>query len=79
MLPFQGNQRIEVLTGSGSAIQVLFNQRDLGVMGNFGEVVNLVYTIEGAQTPTPTPSPTVTVTPPFQKTTTPTVTPTVQE
>jgi cytoskeleton protein RodZ len=81
VLPFQGNQRIEVLTGSGSAIQVLFNQRDLGTMGNFGEVVNLVYTIDGAQTPTPTPSPTVTVTPPFQNTASPapTVTLTPQE
>ncbi len=81
VLPFQGNERIEVLTGSGSAVHVLFNQHDLGTMGNFGEVVNLIYTIDGAQTPTPTPSPTPTATPRFQKTGSPvpTFTPTLQE
>jgi hypothetical protein len=72
---FDGTQRIEVLTGSGSAIQVLFNQRNLGVMGDFGQVVDLIYTLNGPQTPTMTPSLTPTVTPRFQKT--PTLTPTL--
>jgi cytoskeletal protein RodZ len=70
---FDGAQRIEILTGSGSAIQVLFNQRNLGVMGDFGQVVDLIYTLNGPQTPTMTPSLTPTVTPRFQKT--PTLTP----
>ncbi len=74
-LTFQGSERIEVLTGSGSAIQVLFNQQNLGVMGNFGEVVDRLYTINGVETPTPTSSPTVTPTERFQKT--PTVTRTI--
>lgn len=73
-LNFQGKERIEVLTGSGSAIQVFFNQRDLGTMGNFGEVVDLIYTARGIATPTATPLPTVTQTPRFQRT--PTLTPT---
>jgi cytoskeletal protein RodZ len=71
---FDGVKSIEVLTGSGSGIQIRFNQRNLGVMGNFGQVVDLVYTPNGAQTPTMIPSPTPTVTPRFQKT--PTLTPT---
>ena len=74
-LPFQGNTSIEILTGSGSAIQVLYNQQTLGPMGDFGEVVDRIYTAAGIETPTATSSPTVTLTPRFQKT--PTLTPTV--
>lgn len=69
---FNGNQTIEVLTGSGSAIQIVFNQNNMGVMGNMGQVVNLIYTTTGVQTPTMTPSPTATFTPPNQKSPTPT-------
>jgi cytoskeletal protein RodZ len=69
---FYGVKSIEVLTGSGSGIQVRFNQRDLGLMGNFGQVVDLVYTANGAQTPTMIPTPTSTVTPRFMKTLPPT-------
>lgn len=69
---FDGTQRIEVLTGSGSAIQIVFNQNNMGRMGDLGQVVDLVYTLSGIQTPTMTPSPTVTFTPLFQKSPTPT-------
>ncbi len=62
-LTFDGNERIEVLTGSGKAVQVIFNERDLGLMGSFGEVVNRIYTINGVETPTPTASPTPSITP----------------
>ncbi|HEY3311113.1 MAG TPA: RodZ domain-containing protein [Anaerolineales bacterium] len=62
-LTFDGNERIEVLTGSGTAVQIIFNQSNLGVMGNFGEVVNRIYTVNGVETPTPTPSPTPSITP----------------
>ena len=72
---FQGQQRIEILTGSGSAINLIFNQQDLGTMGNFGEVVDRIYTTSGIETPTPTSSPTITLTPRFQKT--PSATPTI--
>jgi len=74
---FDGVKSIEVLTGSGSGLQIRFNQRDLGLMGNFGQVVDLVYTINGAQTPTMIPTPTSTITPRFQKTATLTPTPTL--
>lgn len=61
--PFSGKDRIELLTGSGAALQVLFNQRDLGTLGLVGQVVGLVFTKEGVRTPTPaatlTPSRTV--------------------
>ncbi len=61
-LSFEGNDSIEVLTGSGSGIQIIYNQQNLGVMGNFGEVVDRVYTSNGVETPTSTPSPTPTIT-----------------
>lgn len=61
-LTFDGDERIEVLTGSGAAVQILYNQQDLGLMGSFGEVVNRIYTLSGVETPTPTPSPTPTIT-----------------
>jgi len=51
---YAGNEKVEILTGNGAAIQVFFNQVDLGPMGLFGEVVHQVYTREGVQTPTPT-------------------------
>ena len=62
-LTFEGSSRIEVLTGSGSAVRIIFNQSDLGVMGNLGEVVYRIYTVNGVETPTPTPSSTPTITP----------------
>lgn len=62
-LQFEGKERIEVLTGSGAAIQVIYNQQNLGVLGSLGEVVHRIYTRNGVETPTPTPSPTGTATP----------------
>jgi hypothetical protein len=73
-LTFDGNDRIEVLTGSGSAVQIIYNQADLGMMGSFGEVVNRIYTVKGIETPTPTTSPTPTVTPKPSPTIRPTLT-----
>ncbi len=72
--PFDGSERIEVLTGDGSAVQIIYNQSDLGVMGTFGEVVDLIYTPKNILKPTPTPSPTPTATQP--STPTPSGTPT---
>jgi cytoskeleton protein RodZ len=72
--PFVAEDQIEVLTGNGAALRVMFNGRDLGLMGNLGEVVSRIYTREGIATGTPTLSPTLTVTP--KVTMTPTLTPT---
>ena len=65
---FSGEERVEILTGNAAALQVFFNDQDEGVLGAFGEVVNLVYTLEGVQTPTVT----VTATPTATARTTPT-------
>jgi hypothetical protein len=69
--PYDGNAQIEVLTGNGRAITILFNQNNLGPMGNFGEVVDHIYTANAILnttatfTPTPsiTPTPTITLRP----------------
>jgi cytoskeleton protein RodZ len=51
---YSGEDKVEILTGNGAAIQVFFNQQDLGPMGLLGEVVHQVFTRQGVQTPTPT-------------------------
>jgi cytoskeleton protein RodZ len=63
--PFNGNSQIEILTGNGAAISILFNQSDLGPMGSIGEVVDRIYTADAILNPTATitPSPTITLTP----------------
>jgi cytoskeletal protein RodZ len=62
--PFIGDSEVEVLTGNGAALQVFYNGADLGVMGDFGEVVDHIYTVQGPLTPTPTVTQTPTITPP---------------
>lgn len=56
---YSGEDKVEILTGNGAAIQVFFNQQDLGPMGLLGQVVHQVFTRQGVQTPTPT----ITITP----------------
>ncbi len=63
---FSGEERIELLTGDGEALQVFFNQQDLGPLGLPSQVVNLVFTPDGMQTPTPTVTLTPTATPRLQ-------------
>jgi cytoskeletal protein RodZ len=62
---FTGEDRIELLTGNGAALQIFLNRQDLGPVGIYGEVVGRVFTLEGMQTPTPAvpPTPTPTSTP----------------
>jgi hypothetical protein len=57
---FSGEEKIELLTGNGAALQVFFNQRELGRLGIYGEVVHTVFTPEGILQPTPTITPTST-------------------
>lgn len=63
--PFEAENQIEVLVGSGAAIRTVYNGRDLGLMGTFGQVVNNIYMGTEIITPTalPSPSPTITLTP----------------
>jgi cytoskeleton protein RodZ len=72
--PFQAESQIEVLVGSGAAIQTVYNGRDLGLMGTFGQVVSNIYTANEIITPTPLPSPTGMSTPSPTATVTPTAT-----
>jgi len=74
---FGGELSIEILTGNAAGVEVIYNQRDLGVMGLYGEVINRVYTAEGMVTPTPivTFTPTPTETPAVTSTPTQTTTP----
>jgi cytoskeleton protein RodZ len=72
--PYQAEARIEVLVGSGAAIRTVYNGRDLGLMGTFGQVVNNIYLSEEIITPTALPSPTITSTLPVTSTVSPTST-----
>ena len=73
--PFDGNIQIEVLTGNGRAISILYNQNNLGPMGNFGEVVDHIYTTNAILNPTATFTPTPSITPIPTATLRPSVTP----
>lgn len=53
---FSGNKRIELISGNASALQVIYNQTDLGTLGASGEVVHLIFTLTEYGTPTLTPS-----------------------
>jgi cytoskeleton protein RodZ len=75
--PFDGNSRIEVLTGNGAAVSILFNQSDLGPMGSLGQVVDRIYTANAILNPTATSTPTPTITPLHSATPTATTTPTL--
>ena len=61
--PFSGIDSIEVTTGNAAALQIFFNQNDLGTIGSFGQVSRLIFTKTGIITPTPlftdTPTPTI--------------------
>lgn len=61
--PFDGNSQIEVLTGNGRAISILYNQNNLGAMGDLDEVVDHIYTSNAILNPTATFTPTPTITP----------------
>lgn len=80
--PFTGYDRIELVCGNGAALTAVFNEQNLGVLGQIGQVVRLVFGEEGVLTPTAqfTLTPTRTSIPtntlrPTQAPSTPTVTP----
>jgi len=62
---FSGEEQVEIITGNAAALQVLFNQKDMGTLGTFGQIIDQIYTVEGVLAPTPsvTPSPTDTLKP----------------
>jgi cytoskeleton protein RodZ len=66
--PFAGNESIELLTGNSAALQVFFNQEDLGILGTFGQVSDVIFTQQGMITPTPLATRTPTTTQPATST-----------
>ena len=58
---FSGAKRIELLTGNAAALQVYYNQNDLGTLGVAGQVVDLIFVPGSVVTATPvltsTPTP----------------------
>ncbi|NMB68533.1 MAG: DUF4115 domain-containing protein [Chloroflexi bacterium] len=72
--PFSGLERIELLTGNGAALQVFYNQSDLGTLGTPGQVVSLIFLPDSLITPTPAFTPTRTATQPATLTPQPTPT-----
>jgi cytoskeletal protein RodZ len=60
--PYEAVDQIEVLVGSGAAIRIVYNGRDMGLLGSFGQVVSNIYLADAIVTPTGAPSPTATIT-----------------
>ncbi len=60
---YTGETQIEILVGSGSAIQLFYNEQDLGSPGLYGQVVNQIFSPTGILAPTPTITPTLAPTP----------------
>ncbi len=61
---FTASNRIELITGNAAALDIVFNQNDLGALGNTGQQVWLIFSREGVQTPTSQFTPTSTRTQP---------------
>lgn len=70
-MEFVANERIEISTGNAAAVRVIFNGQDQGLLGELGQVMIRIWTLEGPITPTPTQTGTPTLTP------TATITPTI--
>lgn len=60
---FQGESSVEVLTGNGAGVRVIYNGQDQGLMGDLGQVVVRLWTLGGVLTPTATQTNTPTITP----------------
>jgi cytoskeleton protein RodZ len=71
---FQG-QVIEVQTGNAGGLRIYANGQNQGLLGNLGQVVIRLWTLQGVVTPTPTSTPTVTIAPRFSPTPTRTLLP----
>jgi cytoskeletal protein RodZ len=53
-LEFYDFETLELLTGNGGVIRVLYNNQDIGFLGEIGQVIIRIWTVEGLVTPTPT-------------------------
>jgi hypothetical protein len=74
---FVAYKQLEFLTGNAGGVKLTLGDQQLPALGDVGEVVIFVWTLQDGQvveiTPTPTPSPTMTPTPKAGRT--PTATP----
>ncbi len=59
---FGAAERIEVQTADAGALQIIYNGRDLGILGAQNALLTLVFSTEAVMTPTATVSPTPTIT-----------------
>ncbi|MCH8327996.1 MAG: DUF4115 domain-containing protein, partial [Candidatus Marinimicrobia bacterium] len=75
---YEAEESVEILAGNGAALRVIYNQRDLGLLGGFGQIASFVYTIDDIVVPTAiipaTPTNTAFVSPTPSLTATPTAT-----
>lgn len=69
---YAGQRTVQVQTGNGAALQLYFNQRDMGLLGINSQVIDITYTASGPMNPTATLTPVPSATP----TSTPTPKPT---
>lgn len=58
ILDYSGRESVSITTANGAGVRVFFNGEDQGIMGDVGEIVFQVWTVEGRITPTPTSTPT---------------------
>ena len=58
--PFDAEESVEVLAGNGAALRVVYNQRDMGLLGGFGQIASFIYTADEILVPTPVIPPTPT-------------------
>jgi cytoskeleton protein RodZ len=73
---FNGEEKIEVRAADGSLVQIFYNGKDQGLMGDSGAITEIIYNSLEALLPTPTSTPTPTRTPRVTPTYTPSITPT---
>ncbi|HSG44191.1 MAG TPA: RodZ domain-containing protein [Anaerolineales bacterium] len=72
---YEAEEQVEILVGSGAAIRIAYNGRDLGLLGAFGEIISNIYRAEDIVTPTALPTAEATNTVPPTATSRPTNTP----
>jgi cytoskeleton protein RodZ len=73
---YSGQKSIELLTGSAAAVEVYFNQKFMGKLGEVGQVIKLNFNENGLTTPVATLAPLATATSIPSKT--PQITPTLK-
>lgn len=76
---YSATAKLELLTGNAGALQIYFNDSDIGSVGLIGQVRDLLFGETGLILPTPTVTPTITETPQVTPTPSPSPSPTATE